>query len=120
MKFRYVLKNKLSGEILFKNYSLLEIENGEVVSLNDCEIISRDRHTGLKDKNGVDIYEGDVLEYYNTYNRIELQKVLFEWYCTDNDGRCYENVMGWVDEDGYPIDTQENKHTIIGNIHEQK
>lgn len=52
-----------TGEILIKHIAL----SGKVTIINlGCEAITHDhkaRFTGMKDRNGVDVYEDDVIEY---------------------------------------------------------
>lgn len=67
LKFRYVVKNKHTGVIYFKYYTLNQIETSGIIGLFDIEnyeIISRDRyHRVLSDLAGVDIYEGDLITH---------------------------------------------------------
>ena len=78
-----------------------------------------EQFTGLQDKNGKDVYEGDIVEYGETYIGDYCEKeghgeIQYE------DG-CFIVVMGAYHDQGFELDgvtIQNRSIKIIGNIHE--
>lgn len=111
MEYRYVLKNKHTGKLHFKHYSLTQIERQGLKLLFDVdnyEIISRDRGTGLKDnsKEKVKIFEGDTLEGYY-YNGVV--KFINSSFTLENKEEGFAPLQIMIEEDSELV--------ITGNIH---
>lgn len=114
IKFRawdkYENKIRKVRGINFTNKDLwLKIEDNRIMGANFFEVELM-QYTGLKDKNGKEIYEGDIIKFTDNYNTDIPEKIGVvkfnnaSFYITDGAYSCYR----WID-----INIE-----IIGNIYE--
>jgi len=118
LKFKYYMQHEDTGIITYTIYELEEIESYDGIQIpHRYFIFQRSQFTGLLDKNGVEIYEGDILpaEYTkNGKNYVVNQIVIWnQEYCGFTIGSCYE------DEESLSEEIAENA-AVIGNIHQNK
>ena len=118
IKFR--VYDNLSKKYIQENivYMLGALVNGKLVisADDDGEILRHhylEQFTGLHDKNGVEIYEGDKLLMKDEIGNSGIVTVGFE-----NGGFIVFRGLAWRQIGDY--DVEKNTIEIIGNIHEEE
>ena len=117
IKFRAVYKGKVYKVtfIDFENKSVDIDVNGVKIttSLNNTPII---RFTGLKDENGKDIYEDDLINVDGDIYRVMFKEMKINWF---GEGRYFINFWALQSvKDELDILPLENSFgTVVGNIY---
>lgn len=119
--FRWVGKNLHFNEIIIQSgITTNKIMLGETLTFfnlsnNNCEFLSEDLFTGFKNKDEIEIYEGDILEFCNTDGKILIGNVkwnqrrgCYEIIARYN-GKIYDRV--WLDQ------SKAHFSKVIGNIY---
>ncbi|WP_288958483.1 YopX family protein [uncultured Leuconostoc sp.] len=93
-----------------RNLSLVSLVSDSVVN-DDSTVL--EQYTGLKDKNGVEIYEGDIVQYGEDRDFIFV--VIFKYGCF-----YAHNILGekFMTDSLLGSLVMSEKVSVIGNIHE--
>lgn len=128
IKFR-ALKDDMSdcrfyyGSLIYDKQGNPRIQDTDIDLFHTCIKGTESQYTGLKDKNGKEIYEGDVIEGYKGGSNHDLYyKGIVEWNKQQcgfvfREGKYIGEFLSLAME-GFENEIMLSKFEVIGNIYE--